>query len=180
MYPELLGYLKIWSYKIIFGRDLRFRGKIRFSLKADIRIRKNGKLIMEPESGIADRNIIRVTNSGRLILKKGSNISQSCIIVCQELISIGEYTSVGPHCCIFDHDHNFKTKGLINRSGCVSAPIILEDNVWIGSNCVILKGVKIGTGSVVAAGSVVTKDVPPHTLYYSKGEKVYTPIKSEV
>jgi len=44
------------------------------------------------------------------------------------------------------------------------APIIIEDHAWIGMNSIILKGVTIGKGAVVAAGSIVTKDVPPMTL----------------
>lgn len=178
LYPEILGYIKLWFYKLAFGRDFQFKGKIRFSSKADIRIRKHGKMIMEDESGISDGNIIRVTDSGKLTLKKGANISQTCIVVCQSEINIGEYTSIGPHCAIFDHDHDYKTHGLINRNGCVAAPILIEDNVWIGSNCTILKGITIGTGSIVAAGSVITKDIPPHTLYYAKGTKVFKPLVS--
>ena len=49
--------------------------------------------------------------------------------------------------------------------GCVnSQPIVIEDDAWIGMNCIILKGVTVGRGAVVGAGSVVTKDVPPWTL----------------
>ena len=45
-----------------------------------------------------------------------------------------------------------------------SAPIVIEDNVWIGEYSAILKGVTIGTGSIVASHAVVTKDVPPYTI----------------
>jgi acetyltransferase-like isoleucine patch superfamily enzyme len=45
-----------------------------------------------------------------------------------------------------------------------SAPIIIEDHVWISFNSIILKGVTIGKGAIIAAGSVVTKDVAPFTL----------------
>jgi len=44
-------------------------------------------------------------------------------------------------------------------------PIIIEDNVWIGTNCIILKGVTIGSGSIIGAGSVVTKNVPPNEIW---------------
>jgi maltose O-acetyltransferase len=42
---------------------------------------------------------------------------------------------------------------------------VIEDRVWIGANCVILKGVTVGANSVIAAGSVVTKDVPPFSIF---------------
>lgn len=44
------------------------------------------------------------------------------------------------------------------------APVIIKDNAWIGMSAIILKGVTVGEGAIVAAGSVVTKDVPPHTI----------------
>lgn len=44
------------------------------------------------------------------------------------------------------------------------APVVIEDDVWIGTNCMVLKGVTIGRGAVIAAGAVVTKDVPPFTV----------------
>ena len=58
-----------------------------------------------------------------------------------------------------------------------SAPIVVEDNAWIGFNVIILKGVTIGNGSVVAAGSVVTKDVPPFTLVAGNPAKIIKQIE---
>ena len=52
--------------------------------------------------------------------------------------------------------------------GLKSDPIIIEDDVWISFGVTILRGVKIGKGSVIAANSIVTSDVPPNTLYYNK------------
>ena len=52
--------------------------------------------------------------------------------------------------------------------GVFSAPIIIEDDVWISFGATILKGVRIGRGSVIAAGAIVTEDVPPGTLYKCK------------
>lgn len=46
--------------------------------------------------------------------------------------------------------------------------VVIEDDVWIGTYAIVLKGVRIGTGSVIAAGAVVTKDVPPYSIYLSK------------
>lgn len=48
------------------------------------------------------------------------------------------------------------------------ADVVIEDDVWIGTRAIILKGVHIGTGSVIAAGAVVTKNVPPYSIYISK------------
>ncbi|WP_264367794.1 DapH/DapD/GlmU-related protein [Paraglaciecola mesophila] len=50
------------------------------------------------------------------------------------------------------------------EQGIVTAPVIIKDNVWIGYGVTILKGVEIGEGSIVAAGSVVTKNIPPYSI----------------
>lgn len=50
--------------------------------------------------------------------------------------------------------------------------IVIEDNVWIGANCVILDGVTIGTGSIIAAGSVVSRSVAPYTILGGNTAKI--------
>lgn len=60
--------------------------------------------------------------------------------------------------------------------GIDGAPIVIEDDAWISFGATILKGVRIGRGSIVAAGSLVTKDVPPGVLYRCKVEPIITPL----
>jgi acetyltransferase-like isoleucine patch superfamily enzyme len=63
---------------------------------------------------------------------------------------------------IIDTDfHNHYSDGIINDA---IKPVIMEDSVWIGCNVTVLKGVRIGNGAIIAAGSVVTKDVSPKSL----------------
>ncbi len=61
----------------------------------------------------------------------------------------------------------------------VSAPVVIEDNVWIGQYSTILKGVTIGKGSIVATRAVVTKDVPPYTIVAGNPAKVVKQIEEE-
>ena len=82
----------------------------------------------------------------------------------------------GPFVTLHDHDHVYKTKENMKTSGYITKPIIIEDDVWIGGNVVILKGVTIGKGSVIAAGTVVTKDIPPHTIIYNKRQNIMNEI----
>lgn len=81
------------------------------------------------------------------------------IIDCFESISIGHDVAIGPDVVIRDSDNHS-----LNGQTRVTAPVTIADHVWIGQRAMILKGVTIGTDAVVAAGSVVTKDVPPNTL----------------
>ena len=76
-----------------------------------------------------------------------------------EKISIGENVIIAWDCVILDHSYH-----KINGEPETIKPVVIEDNVWIAFRSIILPGVKISSNSVVAAGSVVTKDVPPNSL----------------
>ena len=76
-------------------------------------------------------------------------------------VYIGCRVLIGYRTQILSSNHKVPERpGRIFSAGHVKAPVRIEDDVWIGANCIILPGVTIGEGSVVAAGSVVTKDVP--------------------
>jgi acetyltransferase-like isoleucine patch superfamily enzyme len=84
-------------------------------------------------------------------------------IVCARHIAIGQRVSVGCNTIIADTDFHplDPTARQADYLAGASAPIVIEDDVFIGMNALILKGVRLGTGCVVGAGSVVTRDVPP-------------------
>lgn len=117
---------------------------------------------------ITDHITLRVAGNGNLIIKSGTAISQQTIITCHDKIEIGNNVMIGPNVTIYDHDHDFKNAGLMNNQGYTTAPVSIEDNVWLGSNVIVLKGVRIGKGSVVASGTLVTKDIPANTIIYNK------------
>jgi len=74
-------------------------------------------------------------------------------------VSIGQGTLISWDCVIMDRDYH-----AIDSEEEKTAPIIIGEHVLIGNNCIVLKGVTVGEGSVIAAGSVVTHDVPPNSL----------------
>jgi galactoside O-acetyltransferase len=80
-------------------------------------------------------------------------------------IVIGDNCSIGPNCVLRAADHEFSNPAIpFNQQGHRYGEIIIENDVWIASNCVITSNTTIGTGSVIGAGSVVTKDVEPFSL----------------
>lgn len=88
-------------------------------------------------------------------------IGERCVIHAYKNINIGSGTIISWNVSIMDGDgHSITHNKKINRP----QDITIKENVWIGNNSIILKGVTVGQGSVVAAGSVVTKDVPPRTI----------------
>ncbi len=80
-------------------------------------------------------------------------------------IHIGNNVLIGPNVVIRAADHGIAKGKLINQQKHIGGVIIIEDDVWIGSNCVILKNVHLGKGCVIAAGSVVTKEVPANAIF---------------
>lgn len=96
-------------------------------------------------------------------------ISSSCIWA-NKSITIGNNVTIGGDCLIMDtdaHSLNWRIRcnynndtNLTDKQDAKSAPIVISDFVWIGARCIILKGVTIGSRSIIAAGSVVTKDIP--------------------
>ncbi|GBU05937.1 succinyltransferase-like protein [Faecalimonas umbilicata] len=176
-YPYVLGIFKLVFYKLFMGKNLEMHGKQRLSFKASFRTRKNSKIILQDHAHFAEGTLLRVTDNAIFKLGKNSGFNSYCVITCRDKIIIGDNVMFGPFVTIHDHDHIFDTDNNINEEGYKTAPIIIEDNVWIGGNVVILKGVTIGTGSVVAAGAIVTKDVPPYSVVYNKRNVVIKKLK---
>lgn len=92
----------------------------------------------------------------------------------EERVQIGNYCSIGPECVFMtggEHPHDrlstypFRMKmGLAANESVTRGPVVLEDDVWLGFRVTVMSGVTIGRGAVVAAGAVVTKDVPPYAV----------------
>ncbi|MFZ3183196.1 MAG: acyltransferase [Pseudomonas sp.] len=79
-------------------------------------------------------------------------------------VYIGKRVLIGYRTQVLSSNHAVPVKpARIFSAGHIKAPVRIEDDVWIGANCTILPGVTVGEGSIVAAGSVVTRDVPPFT-----------------
>lgn len=172
---SFFGFLKT---KLCFHRHIVFEGKVYVSGIPVFSFKENGKLILgnnvhlksnkksyhlhmhSPVKLMADRR--------DAVIEIGANtrINGSCIHAYKK-IRIGKNCLIAANCQIFDgngHDLSFpNVENRVNTTG-NAREITIEDNVWIGANSMILPGVTIGYGSVIAAGSVVHKDIPPMCL----------------
>jgi acetyltransferase-like isoleucine patch superfamily enzyme len=99
-------------------------------------------------------------SSGGLIMHGQAIINPKCHIDTRGVIEIGKNVSISSEAALVTGDHNVQDPFFKARF----RKITLEDNVFIGFRAVILGGVTVGRGSVVSAGSIVTKDVPPLTI----------------
>lgn len=167
-YTKLLGIIKFIAYKLVFGSDLKFKGLPHNSHKAQLRIRRGGKVVLCKRSHLAEGNYLWVTDGAEFYLGSNSGFGVNCVISCREKVIIGDNVMAGPFVTIYDNDHIITSEGLMTQSGYKTSPIVIKDNVWIGGHVKILRGVTIGEGSVIAAGSVVNKDVPPYSVFYNR------------
>lgn len=161
-------YRVILTIKSLFSRQVKI-DKIQCSTKAKIEIpftRKDraqiriGKIIMN------DNSCINIRKNANFEVEDGTFFNNNCIVTCREKIKIGKNCLFGPNVMIFDHDHDIHAENV--STSFISKPIIIEDNVWVGANTVILKGVRIGQGAVIAAGSVVNVDVEDYVIFYNQ------------
>ena len=84
----------------------------------------------------------------------------------------GKNVMFGPKCSLFAENHIFNdVENTIKSQGVCQKGIIVEDDCWIGSNVIILDGVTIGKGSVIGAGTLVTKDIPAGSIVVDKRQK---------
>ena len=119
----------------------------------------NAKMKIEGEFSIGYGTDIRIFNNAELKLGSGyfNGFAQ---IICAKKISIGQNVVIARDVIIRDTDAHH----LLGQKHQMEKEVKIEDNVWIGTRAIIMKGVTIGEGSVIAAGAIVTKDVPPNTI----------------
>ncbi len=146
-------------YSIKYANLYRKFGKA-ISLGRNVRFRKNFSIYMSR------------TDTARLTIGDDVFFNEDCSISCLNSVRIGNHCLFGENVRIYDHNHTFDHEGV--HDALVGDPIVIEDNCWIGTGCIILKGVTIGEGSIIAAGTTVAKSIPPHSLVRDRIDLVIT------
>jgi acetyltransferase-like isoleucine patch superfamily enzyme len=127
-----------------------------------IAIRPGAKMILVSglfsfKSGV----YIDIKPGGELVMLGGESYSSRGLhIECRDKIILGKDIAIGPDVIIQDTDSHVVT----SAGHRMTAPITIGNHVWIGARAIILKGVTIGDGAIIAAGAVVNKDVPPNSI----------------
>lgn len=103
-------------------------------------------------------------NGEGIRIGENSGIGVNCSV--RGPLEIGANVMMGPDVMIMTSSHNVESIGVpMNQQGALpKQKVIIGDDVWIGARVIILPGVKVGTGSIIGAGAVVTKDVPDYTV----------------
>ncbi len=130
-------------------------------------------------SHVVCRGILRAEQGGKIIIGNDVYIGDGCILSARNEIEIGDNVLIAHMVSIFDNDShpmNYLERRVHFRSiirqqsaneykyNILNSKVTIEDDVWLGLNSIILKGVTVGKGAVVGAGSVITKDVSPYTV----------------
>lgn len=139
-----------------------------------LRVDQGGRLVVNGRFKVYYGGDIVVFSGGELTLR-GGFMNSNATIRCRDSVSIGKGVAISHGTLIQDydgHELSFRSETCEMEPQPVSRPILIDKDVLIFANATILKGVHIGEGAVVAAGSVVTKDVPAHSLVAGVPAKV--------
>lgn len=174
-YYKLWNLLKFRMYGIKYGTGLSATTHIYLFLKKEgqVVVHKNLHITSgdntNPLSRIQRSCLVAERADSQIVIGNNVGISSSCIWAKQS-ITIGDYVNIGADCIIMDSDaHSLDwryrmTYGPQDVENARCAPVVIENHAFIGTRSIILKGVTIGARSIVAAGSVVTKSIPPDCI----------------
>ncbi|WP_374446395.1 DapH/DapD/GlmU-related protein [Providencia sp.] len=113
------------------------------------------------------QNNVRIHGIKNFAISANSFIGSGCKFVAYDSkISIGSNCLIASECILITRNHIYSNiEEPIRNQGYKNAPITIEDDVWLGYRVIVLPGVTIGEGSIIAANSVVNCDIPPFSIY---------------
>ncbi len=150
--------------KIKSDPNISISKRTKLSSDCKIEVRLGGTISIDSGTEILD-GVMLFSYGGKIEIGKNCSINPYTIIYGHGNTKIGDNVLIAGQTMIIPANHNFNNTNIpIREQGVTTLGITIESDVWIGHGCTILDGVTIGTGSVIAAGSVVNKDIPPHTV----------------
>jgi acetyltransferase-like isoleucine patch superfamily enzyme len=182
--PDLLARLRsLWAARgqlSRIGPALNARRRLRKATSIGRRVTLHGKpqVINEGTMTFGDRVRLNSTVAtlelvalpgGHLEIGDNVFINYGSSLVASTHVKVGNDSLIGTHVMVMDTDFHRIEDKVYDTSG---KPVVLEERVWLGNRSIVLKGVTIGHDSVVAAGSVVTSDVPPRSIVAGVPAKV--------
>lgn len=163
---KLRNFTKILSLKIRFGRRIAIKWDARIASTVIVRIAPDSKIIIGNRVELRENVILKAAAGGIIEIDDRVFMNDGCCLNAREYVHIGEDTMFGQGVKIYDHDHDYRSNDL--KQNFIQEPVDIKENTWICSNVIVLRGCTIGAGSVVAAGTIVWKNVSPNVLFYTK------------
>jgi len=161
--------LRLSWWHIAFGKGNQFYGlmTIKKHYLASLSIGNKGTYrssFTSNSAGIKQACFLSAGKNASLTIGDSCGLSGT-VISASESITLGDNVICGVNCTILDSDrHALDSIERSKGSGGLSAPIVIHNNVWLGMNVVVLKGVTIGEGAIIGANSVVCCDIPANSV----------------
>lgn len=155
------------------GHNISFHSNV-----ANLVIRGKGKVNIDYRSGFRTGTILNLAEGAKITIGREVLFNDRCLFNSHSSITIGSRTVIGQNVCIYDHDHDYRNIENL-RKEFVASPVSIGEDVWIGSNVTILRGVEIGDRCVIGAGTVVRGKIPADSLVYTNQPLNIKPIRRE-
>ena len=175
---SLIFFYLLFKGRLKVGPFAKFRGfPALLPLGGLIRIGAGTRLASSLLSNLLGNNhrvIIATISEGEITIGNNFRMSGGSIVSRKKII-IGSNVNIGVNCLITDSDHHaidWSKRGSESVDDILSRTVTIEDDVWLGANVTILKGVKVGARSVIGAGEVVKKDILPDSVFSGGKMKV--------
>lgn len=143
---------------IIIGDNVQILGDI------DLRNRETGRIIFHDNVTIEGGCRFVSAREGTIEIGEGTVVTTGALINGGADVRVGRQCIIGPRASINANEHRFDRAAPVREQGFIHADVIIEDDCWLAANVVLVKGVRLGRGSVVGSGAVVTKDTEPYSI----------------
>lgn len=162
---EKKEFLYYFMHKLkYFGKPLRIGKNSKIYPKSIFEFINGGSIVLGESCLIRDYAILS-TFGGEIKIGNNCGIENYSVLYGAGGLSIGDNVIIAAHTVIIPSNHNYAKLDIpIREQGATMKGIIIGDDVWIGAGCRILDGVTIGRGSIIGAGSVVTKPIPEYSI----------------
>ncbi len=181
-YYTVVFRIKIYLYRNTCAGGLKVYGKVFYTAQFPSRLKIGENFIINSSFnsnlvGLTNYGIFQIIGEGRIEIGNNCGFS-SPVLSSRKYIKIGNHVMMGGNVRVFDHDyHSMKPMDrrdpVTDASNVKAAPVVIDDDVFIGTNAIILKGVHIGARSIIGAGAVVSlKNIPPDSLVVGNPAKI--------
>ena len=147
----------------------------RFNLKAVQDPEAGARLLREAGENISIQPMFWCDYGCNIRMGSQIEINHNCVILDCAPVTFGDHVFIGPNCGFYTAGHPLDA-ATRNTGLEFARPITVGDNVWFGGNVAVLPGVSIGSGAVIGAGSVVSRDIPPNVVAAGNPCRVLRPI----